>query len=109
MGGIPPAPRGTPQIEVTFEVDRNGILKVSALEKASGSTNSITITQDGRLSQEEIDRMIQTAEEFASEDEASRKKVEVINEMTTFVYSLKSQFADINGWTSKVSLPFLSL
>ncbi|GFP93670.1 luminal-binding protein 5, partial [Phtheirospermum japonicum] len=69
LSGIPPAPRGTPQIEVTFEVDANGILNVRAEDKASGKSEAITITNDkGRLSQEEIERMVKEAEEFAEED-----------------------------------------
>merc|ERR1712113_219248 len=69
LTGIPPAPRGTPQIEVTFDIDANGILNVSAIEKAGGRTERITITNDkGRLSKEEIDRMVQDSEEFKAED-----------------------------------------
>merc|ERR1711977_695369 len=73
LTGIPPAPRGVPQIEVTFEVDANGIMKVSASDKGTGESESITITNDkGRLSPEEIERMIKDAEEFAEQDEAIR-------------------------------------
>jgi endoplasmic reticulum chaperone BiP len=77
LTGIPSAPRGTPQIEVTFEVDANAILNVGAEEKGSGSKERITITNDkGRLSQEEIERMVQEAEEFAEEDKALRMRIE---------------------------------
>merc|ERR1711977_407320 len=71
LTGIPPAPRGVPQIEVTFDIDANGILNVNALDKASGKQNKITITNDkGRLSKEEIEKMVQDAEKFKAEDEA---------------------------------------
>jgi endoplasmic reticulum chaperone BiP len=77
LTGIPRAPRGTPQIEVTFEMDANSILSVSAEEKGSGQKESITIKNDkGRLSQEEIDRMVQEAEEFAEQDKEARSKVD---------------------------------
>lgn len=77
LTGIPSAPRGTPQIEVTFEVDANAILNVGAEEKGSGSKERITITNDkGRLSQEEIERMVQEAEEYAEEDKALRMRIE---------------------------------
>jgi endoplasmic reticulum chaperone BiP len=77
LTGIPSAPRGTPQIEVTFEVDANAILNVGAEEKGSGQKEKITITNDkGRLSQEEIERMVQEAEEFAEEDKALRLRIE---------------------------------
>ena len=69
LTGIPPSPRGVPQIEVTFEIDVNGILKVSAHDKGSGKSESITITNDkGRLSEEDIERMVKEAEQFAEED-----------------------------------------
>lgn len=77
LTGIPPAPRGTPQIEVTFEVDANSILNVAAEEKGTGKKEKITITNDkGRLSQEEIDRMVQEAEEFADEDKALKLRID---------------------------------
>merc|ERR1719372_930 len=77
LGGIPPAPRGQPQIEVTFEIDSNGILNVGAEDKGTGKAEKITITNDkGRLTQEEIDRMVQEAEEFADEDKKVREKIE---------------------------------
>merc|ERR1712085_22328 len=70
LSGIPPAPRGVPQIEVTFDVDANGILNVSAQDKSTGKTQKITITNEkGRLSQSEIDRMVQEAEKYRAEDE----------------------------------------
>ncbi|KAL1926669.1 hypothetical protein VTP01DRAFT_5564 [Rhizomucor pusillus] len=104
LTGIAPAPRGVPQIEVTFEVDANGILKVSAADKASGKSESITITNDkGRLSQEEIDRMVREAEEFAEEDRAVRERTEAKNHLENYVYTLKSQLSDDSGALSKLS------
>jgi heat shock protein 5 len=103
LSGIPPAPRGVPQIEVTFEIDTNGILKVSASDKGSGCNKSITITQNGRLSQEEIQRMMKAADEFAMEDVVMKKKLEAVNALGSYVYSVKSQFTDPDGWSTKVS------
>jgi len=91
LGGIPPAPRGVPQIEVSFDVDANGILSVSAADKASGAKKDITITSDkGRLSQDEIERMVREAEEFADEDAALREAVEARNQFEAYAYQLKS-------------------
>ena len=104
LSGIPLAPRGVPQIEVTFGIDQNGILTVGALDKGTGTSKAITITQDQRLSDEEIHKMIKRAEEFAAKDEASRKKVEAINELATFVYDVKRQIADKESWGGKVRL-----
>ena len=95
LSGIPPAPRGTPQIEVTYEVDANGILNVSAVEKSSGKSNKITITNDkGRLSQAEIDRMVKDAEKFAAEDEKNKKRVEAKNTLESFAYHVKQTIED---------------
>jgi heat shock protein 5 len=80
LTGIPPAPRGVPQIEVTFEIDANGILKVSAQDKVAGKSESITITNDkGRLSKEEIERMVEEAEKYAEEDKSTRERIEAKN------------------------------
>merc|ERR1711998_682987 len=82
LTGIPPAPRGVPQVEVTFEIDANGILNVGAEDKGTGKNEKITITDDkGRLSQEEIERMVQEAEEFAEEDKKVRDKIEARNSL----------------------------
>ncbi|PVG00682.1 heat shock protein 70, partial [Serendipita vermifera] len=103
LSGIPPAPRGVPQIEVTFEIDANGILKVSAADKGTGKSESITITNEkGRLSPEEIERMVKEAEEFASEDEAQRKRIEALNALSSFVFSLKTQLGDQEGLGGKI-------
>lgn len=118
LNGIPPAPRGVPQIEVTFEIDANGILKVSAHEKGTGKQESITITNDkGRLSQEEIDRMVAEAEQFAEEDKNFKEvsvlisafilfyfqRIEAKNQFEQYLYSIKSQLADEKQLGGKVS------
>jgi heat shock protein 5 len=98
LTNIPPAPRGVPQIEVAFDLDANGILKVSASDKGTGSSESITITNDkGRLSQEEIDRMVQEAEQYAEEDKAIKGKIEARNGLENYAFSLKNQVNDENG------------
>ncbi|XP_023333104.1 heat shock 70 kDa protein 1 [Eurytemora carolleeae] len=91
LTGIPPAPRGTPQIEVTFDVDANGILNVSAAEKGSGKQEKITITNDkGRLSKEEIERMVNDAEKFKDEDEAQKERVVAKNGLEAYIFNMKS-------------------
>jgi len=103
LSGIPPAPRGVPQIEVTFELDANGILRVSAGDKGTGKSESITITNDkGRLSQEEIERMVEEAERFAEEDKAVRERIEARNGLENFAYSLKNQVNDKDGMGGKL-------
>ncbi|ANB12463.1 Hsp70 family ATPase KAR2 [Sugiyamaella lignohabitans] len=92
LTGIPPAPRGVPQIEVTFELDANGILKVGATDKGTGKSESIVITNDkGRLSQEEIDRMVEEAEKYAEQDALLRDRIEARNGLEMYAHSLKSQ------------------
>ncbi|KAF0462691.1 heat shock protein 70 [Gigaspora margarita] len=104
LTGIPPAPRGVPQIEVTFEIDANGIMKVSAADKGTGKSESITITNDkGRLSKEEIDRMVEEAEQFAEEDRMLRDRIESKNQLENFVYSLKNQVSDDGELGKKLS------
>ena len=95
LTGIPPAPRGTPQIEVTFEIDANGILQVSAEDKASGKSEKITITAEkGRLSEEEIERMVQEAEEFAEEDKRTKQRVDGRNGLESYCYRIKNMLDD---------------
>merc|ERR1711881_387480 len=80
LSGIPPAPRGVPQINVIFDIDANGILNVAAEDKTTGKSNNITITNDkGRLSKDEIDRMVHDAEKFKAEDESHRERIEAKN------------------------------
>ncbi|GIY34428.1 heat shock protein 70 B2 [Caerostris darwini] len=94
LSGIPPAPRGVPQIEVTFDMDANGILNVSAMDKSSGKSQSITITNDkGRLSKEEIERMLNEAKQYEKQDAEQREKVAARNNLESYVYSVK-QAAD---------------
>ena len=91
LDGIPPAPRGVPQIEVTFDIDANGILNVSAQDKSTGKTNQITITNEkGRLSQSEIDRMVSEAEEFRAEDEQNKGKVEAKNGLENYCFTMRN-------------------
>ncbi|URE03622.1 luminal-binding protein [Musa troglodytarum] len=98
LTGIPPAPRGVPQIEVTFEVDANGILNVKAEDKGTGKSEKITITNDkGRLSQEEIDRMVKEAEEFAEEDKQVKERIDARNQLETYVYNTKNTIHDKVG------------
>jgi heat shock 70kDa protein 1/2/6/8 len=91
LDGIPPMPRGVPQIEVTYDIDSNGILNVSAVEKSTGKVNKITITNDkGRLSAEEIERMVAEAEKFKAEDEANKAKIEAKNQLENYCFSLRA-------------------
>lgn len=95
LTGIPPMPRGQPQIEVSFDVDANGILNVSAKEKTTGKEQTITISNDGtRLSQEQIDRMTQEAETFKEEDEKMRQKIDAKNKYENYIYQMKSTIED---------------
>merc|ERR1712151_14680 len=95
LDGIPPAPRGVPQIEVTFDIDANGILNVSAQDKASGKTNQITITNEkGRLSQSEIDRMVQEAEKYRAEDEQNKAKIEAKNGLENYCFQMRNTLSD---------------
>merc|ERR1711876_152104 len=91
LDGIPPAPRGVPQIEVTFDIDANGILNVSAQDKSTGKSNQITITNEkGRLSQAEIDRMVQEAEKFRAEDESNKQKIEAKNGLENYCFTMRN-------------------
>jgi len=95
LSGIPPAPRGVPQIEVSFEVDANGILQVSAEDKGTGKAEKITITAEkGRLSEEDIERMVREAEEFADEDKKVKERIDARNGLESFVYNLKNTLDD---------------
>lgn len=104
LNGIPPAPRGVPQIEVTFEIDVNGILKVTAEDKGTGIKEKITITNDhNRLTPEDIERMIKDAEQFAEDDKKIKEKVEARNELESYAYSLKNQINDKEKLGAKLS------
>lgn len=96
LSGIPPAPRGVPQIEVSFDVDANGILSISASDKGTGKVKSFTITSEkGRLSEEEIERMVREAEEFADQDNAEKENVEARNGLESYLYNLKNSMSDM--------------
>ena len=104
LNGIPPAPRGVPQIEVTFQIDENGILIVTAEDKGSGNSEAITITNDqNRLTPEDIERMINDAEKFADEDKKVKDRVESKNELESYAYSLKNQLKDEEKLGGKLS------
>ncbi|XP_028763343.1 heat shock 70 kDa protein-like [Neltuma alba] len=95
LTGIPPAPRGVPQINVCFDIDANGILNVSAEDKTAGVKNKITITNDkGRLSKEEIERMVQEAEKYKAQDEEVKKKVEAKNSLENYAYNMRNTIKD---------------
>jgi L1 cell adhesion molecule like protein len=98
LTGIPAAPRGTPQINVRFDVDANGILNVSAEDKASGNSEKITITNDkGRLSKDDIEKMVQDAEKYKDEDEKYAKRVEAKNGLENYCYQMKGTVEKIEG------------
>jgi L1 cell adhesion molecule like protein len=95
LSGIPPMPRGKPQVEITFDIDANGILQVNAVDKTTGKSNKITITNDkGRLSKEQIEAMVQEAERHKAEDEKARKRVEAKNQLENYAFTLRSTLSD---------------
>ena len=104
MSGIPPAPKGVPQIEVTFEIDENSIMTVSASDKGTGKKEQITITNDsGRLSKEEIEKMIQDSEKFADEDKAIKEKIDARNSFENYIYQMKSSIEDKDKLAEKLA------
>merc|ERR1712126_706038 len=95
LDGIPPAPRGVPQIEVTFDIDANGILNVSAQDKSTGKSNQITITNDkGRLSKEEIERMVNDAEKFKADDDKQKDRISAKNGLESYCFNMKTTLDD---------------
>merc|ERR1719259_138606 len=95
LTGIPPAPRGVPQIEVTFDIDANGILNVSACDKSTGKQNKITITNDkGRLSKEEIEKMVNDAEKYKAEDDIQKERISAKNNLESCCFNMKSTLED---------------
>jgi len=95
LEGIPPAPRGVPQIEVSFDIDENGIMNVSAADKSSGKIQKITISNNkGRLSKEEIENLVKDAEKFKAEDDLLRKKVEGKNNLENYTYNIRNTLKD---------------
>ena len=104
MSGIPPAPKGVPQIEVTFEIDENSILTVSANDKGTGKKETITIENDkGRLSKEEIERMIADSEKYADEDKAIKEKIDAKNQFENYIYQMKNSVDDKDKLADKIS------
>ncbi|MED6257118.1 Endoplasmic reticulum chaperone BiP, partial [Ataeniobius toweri] len=104
LTGIPPAPRGVPQIKVTFEIDVSGILRVTAEDKGTGNKNKITITNDqNRLTPEDIERMVNDAERFAVEDKTLKERIDARNELESYAYSLKNQIGDKEKLGGKLS------
>merc|ERR1719228_2474489 len=95
LTGIPPAPRGVPQIEVTFDIDANGILNVSAADKSTGKSSKITITNDkGRLSKDEIERMVSDAEKFKNDDEKQKDRISAKNGLESYCFNMKTTIED---------------
>merc|ERR1711916_185278 len=104
LTGIPPAPRGTPQIEVTFEIDANGIMNVNAEDKASGKVESITIKNDkGRLSEEEIEKLVKESEMYAEEDKKIKEKTEARNGLEGYAYNMRNSINDNEKLGAKIS------
>jgi len=106
LSGIPPAPRGVPQIEVTFDIDANGILNVSAIDKASGGReHKITIRNNdsGRLSKDEIEKMVSDAEKYKKEDEIQRERISAKNSLESYCFNMKTSINDENI-SSKISM-----
>ena len=97
LTGIPPAPRGVPQIEVTFDIDANGILNVSAADKSTGKSSKITITNDkGRLSKDEIERMVSDAEKFKNDDAKQKERISAKNGLESYCFNMKTTIEDDN-------------
>jgi len=95
LTGIPPAPRGVPQIEVTFDIDANGILNVSAVDKSSGKQEKITITNDkGRLSKDEIEKMVADAEKSKADDDKQKDRIAAKNSLESYCFNMKSTIED---------------
>jgi len=104
LTGIPAAPRGTPQIEVTFEVDQNSILSVTAIEKGSGKKNNIVIkNENGKLSDADIERMLREAEEFAEQDKLAKERIDARQALDNYIYSVKSSMNDEGKLKGKLS------
>merc|ERR1712076_162924 len=104
LTGIPPAPRGQAQNEVTFSIDENSIMNVGAKDQGTNKEESITITNDkGRLTQEEIDRMIKEAEEFAESDQAAKEQIDAKNNMDSYLHSVKNTIEDPDKLKDKLT------
>ncbi len=97
LSGIPPAPRGVPQIEVTFDIDANGIVNVSAKDLGTGKSQNITITSSTKLSEDEINAKVKEAEQYAAEDKAKKEGIEIRNQAETLVYETEKNLKDLDG------------
>jgi len=105
LDGIPPMPRGVPQVEVVFDIDANGILNVSASEKSTGKSNKIVITNDkGRLSKEEIERMVEEAERYKNEDNEVKERVEAKNSLESYLYQIKNTVNESGSGENKMTI-----
>jgi len=103
LTGIPPAARGVPQIEVTFEIDENSILTVTGVEKGVGKTETISITNDkGRLTKEEIDQMVEDAAKFADEDKAIKEKIDARHALQNYIYTMRNTIEDKDKLADKL-------
>jgi len=103
LTGIPPAARGVPQIEVTFEIDENSILSVSAVEKGTGKSETITVTNDkGRLSKDEIEAMLKDAEKFAEQDKILKEKIDAKNSLENYIYTMRNTIDDKEKLADKI-------
>jgi heat shock protein 5 len=104
LNGIPPAPKGVPQIEVTFEIDENSILTVNANDKGTGKSETITITNDkGRLTKEQIEQMIADSKKFEAEDKAIKDKIDTKNQFENYIYQMKNSIEDKQKLAEKLS------
>ena len=104
LGGIPPAPKGVPQIEVTFEIDENSLLTVSANDKGTGKKETITITNDkGRLTKEQIDAMIADSQKYEAEDKAIKERIDTKNQFENYIYQMKNSVEDKQKLADKIS------
>lgn len=101
LDGIPPAPRGVPQIEVTFDIDANGIVHVSAKDKGTGKEQKVTITSSSGLSEDEINKMVKDAEAHAEEDKRRREEIDTINEADSMIYTVEKTLKDIGDKADK--------
>merc|ERR1712195_371808 len=109
LTGIPPAPKGVPQIEVTFEIDENSIMTVSANDKGTGKKETITVTNDkGRLTKEEIEKMISDSEKYAEEDKAIKEKIDAKNSLENYIYQMKNSIEDKDKLADKLEADDLS-
>jgi molecular chaperone DnaK len=97
LGGIPPAPRGVPQVEVTFEIDANGILNVSAKDLGTGKESKITITASTKLSKEEKDKMVRDSEQYAEQDKRKMEEAHLLNEADSVLYTAEKTKTDLTG------------